>query len=320
MSDILLKLMAAASHTSAGSGGVDPGLSESLDTVSGTNNAWSTRTVDLSAYAGETIRIVFYYTNGANDFTGDLQLDNITLDGNSYSFENTGHSWETTTTNTSSYTTASWSTLAVGTDAGRWNVDQGGTPSNNTGRTDADAGSYYVYAETSSPANVNGYGFWLRSPEITLSGSPGNLSYAEARNGSSIGTLNVYVDVIDGSGGGGGGGGGTDVTPNAVNWNNIDTGGSSGQTNTQTISGIDTTITLRVTYTRDDEAYTLVTYVNGTSVGGAQAPSNYTFTVSNGDTVYFFATGGETRDSSATVTNVSDSNAVLDTFGINLND
>jgi hypothetical protein len=111
----------------------------------------------------------------------------------------------------------------------------------------------------------------------------------------------------------------TDVTPNAVNWNNISSGGSNASTNTQTISGINTTITLRVTYTRDDEAYTLITYVNGTSVGGAQAPSNYTFTVSNGDTVYFQAVGGETDDSSATVTNVSDGNAVLDTFGIDLN-
>ena len=66
----------------------------------------------------------------------------------------------------------------------------------------------------------------------------------------------------------------TDVTPNAVNWNNISTAGSSGQTNTQTISGINTTITLRVTYDRDDEAYTLVTYVNGSSVAGATAPNN----------------------------------------------
>lgn len=112
----------------------------------------------------------------------------------------------------------------------------------------------------------------------------------------------------------------TDVTPNALNWNNISTSASSGSTNTQTISGINTTITLRVTYTRDDEAYTLVTYVNGTSVGGAQAPSNYTFNVSNGDTVYFFAVGGETRDSSASVSNVSDSNAALDSFGISLQD
>jgi hypothetical protein len=110
----------------------------------------------------------------------------------------------------------------------------------------------------------------------------------------------------------------SDVTPDALNWNTISTAGSSGSTNTQTISGINTTITLRVTYNRDDEAYTLVTYVNGSSVGGATAPSNYTFTVNNGDTVYFFASGGQTDNSSATVTNVSDSDAVLDTFGIDL--
>lgn len=315
MSDILFKLMAAASHTSAGGGGVDPGLSESLDTVSGTNDAWSTRTVDLSGYANETIRLVFYYTNGADSFSGDLQLDNISVDGNSYSFENTGHSWETTTTNTSVYTSASWTTLATGVIAGQWNVDQGGTPSTGTGRTDADAGSWYVYAETSNPADVNGYGFWLRSPELTLSGSPGNLSYAEARNGANIGTLNVYVDVIDG----GGGGGGTDVTPNAVNWNNISTAGSSGSTNNVTITGIDTSITLEASFTRDDEAYTLRAIVNEVIVDGPDsAPGTLTFAVTNGDVIRFEASGGQTRDSVATVTNVSDNNTVLDTFGIDL--
>ena len=323
MSDILFKLMAACSGV--GSSGVDPGLSESLDSVSGTNNAWSTRTVDLSAYAGETIRIVFYYTNGANDFTGDLQLDDINLDGNSYSFENTGHSWQTTTTNTSSYTSASWTTLATGTTAGRWNVDQGGTPSNNTGRTDADAGSWYVYAETSNPANVNGYGFWLRSPEITLSSSPGKLSYAEARNGASIGTLNVYVDVIDGGGGGGGGGGGSDVTPsNTTWWNNINTGSTIGFTNDVTIAGIDTTITLGIAGTESQDGADV--YVEINSDGGSflfTTPGSSTFTVSNGDVVSFqFQTFGSgfTADGTATVTNQSDSNTTLDTFSYLVND
>lgn len=323
MSDILFKLMAAASHTSAGSG-VDPGLSESLDTVSGTNNAWSTRTVDLSAYAGETIRIVFYYTNGANDFTGDLQLDDINLDGNSYSFENTGHSWQTTTTDTSAYTSASWSTLSTGTTAGRWNVDQGGTPSNNTGRTDADAGSWYVYAETSSPANQNGYGFWLRSPELTLSGSPGNLSYAEARNGSSIGTLNVYVDVIDGGGGGGGGGGGSDVTPSNTSWwNDIDTGATAGFTNDVTIAGIDTTITLGISCTETEDGCDLTVVKNGTDVAFVTTPGSTTFTVENGDEIGFELVvfgSGFISDGVATITNQSDSNTTLDTFSYVIND
>ena len=102
------------------------------------------------------MRLVFGYVNGSQgtSFQGDIQLDDIRLDGTTYSFENTGHSWQTTTSNTlvSNYSSASFSTLATGTTTGKWNVDSGGTPSSGTGRTDADAGTYYVYAETSSGA------------------------------------------------------------------------------------------------------------------------------------------------------------------------
>jgi hypothetical protein len=139
---------------------------------------------------------VFRYQNGG-DFTGDIQLDQIDLDGNVYSFENQTHSFETSSVDDSStYAGVSWSNLTVTENLdGYWQVDQNGTPSNNTGRTDAANGSYYVYAETSSPANANGYNFWLRSPEITLSGSP-TLTFFEARNGAAIGTLDVHLDVI----------------------------------------------------------------------------------------------------------------------------
>ena len=135
------------------------------------------------------MRLVFGYVNGSQgtSFQGDIQLDDIRLDGTTYSFENTGHSWQTTTSNTlvSNYSSASFSTLATGTTkAGKWNVDSGGTPSSGTGRTDADAGTYYVYAETSSGAN--GQGYILRSPAVTLGSSP-TLSYAVARNGGNIG-------------------------------------------------------------------------------------------------------------------------------------
>lgn len=190
-----------------GGGGVSEGLSSSLDSVSGQNASWSTRTVDISAYANEDVKLVFVYTNGTTgtSFQGDLQLDDIRLDGTTYSFENTGHSWETTTTNTSvgSYTSASFTSLSVGTTTGRWNVDAGGTPSGSTGLTTADAGTYYVYAETSG-SSTSGHNYILRSPTVTLGSSP-TLQYAEARSGGNIGTLNVYLDV-QGDGGGGGGG------------------------------------------------------------------------------------------------------------------
>lgn len=170
------------------------GFSDSLDSVTGINDAWSQRTVDISAYAGATVYLVFNYTNGAS-FRGDIQLDAINLDGTTYSFENTGESFQTSAAGESTYAGVSWSSLATGTTAAKWNVGAGGTPSGGTGRTDAAAGSYYVYAETSAPANVTGYNFWLRSPQVTLSGSP-TLTYYEARNGEGIGTLNVYLDVI----------------------------------------------------------------------------------------------------------------------------
>lgn len=182
--------------TGGGGPTYETGFSASLLTVSGTNDAWTQQTVDVSGYAGATVRLVFRYQNG-NDFTGDIQIDDIAFDGNSYSFENVTHSFQTSDGgNDATYAAVTWANLAVEEDnRGRWQVDQGGTPSNNTGRTDAADGSYYVYAETSSPANTNGYNIWLRSPEITLSGSP-TLTFFEARNGAAIGQLDVHLDVI----------------------------------------------------------------------------------------------------------------------------
>ena len=169
------------------------GLSDSLLTISGELDAWSQRTIDISAYAGATVRVVFKYLSGSS-FTGDIQLDLINIDGSSYSFENTGEGFETSLVQESSYGAVGWSSLSTGTSAGRWNVGSGGTVSAGTGRTDAASGSYYVYAETSS----TGYpskDFWLRSPQITLGSSP-TLSFYEARLGATIGALDVYIDAV----------------------------------------------------------------------------------------------------------------------------
>jgi hypothetical protein len=111
-----------------------------------------------------------------------------------------------------------------------------------------------------------------------------------------------------------------DVTPSNTSWWNDISGGFSGTTNTITITGINTTITLNVTFTEDRDNYILSALVNGSVAGSSNSPGNYNFTVDNGDTIQFSATvtGDETRDSVATVRNVSDSNTVLDTFGIDL--
>jgi hypothetical protein len=171
------------------------GFSTSLDTVSGQNASWSQRTVDISAYAGATVNLVFHYTNGANGFRGDMQLDEINLDGTTYSFESNSQSFQTSGNNESTYAGVSWISVATATTNGRWNRDSGGTPSGDTALSTASDGSFYLYAETTSPANVLGYNFWLRSPQVTLSSTP-TLSYHEARSGSDIGTLNVHLNVI----------------------------------------------------------------------------------------------------------------------------
>lgn len=171
------------------------GLTPELLQVKDTNNAWSQRTVNISRYANRTARVVFRYINDLSGELGDIQLDLINLSGNSYSFENVGHSFETSTTNVSSYSLVSWTNIAVATTAGRWNVDTAGTPTANTARTDAADGTYYVYAETSSPGNSKDYNFWLRSPSVNLGANP-TLTFYEARNGSTIGELYVHLELL----------------------------------------------------------------------------------------------------------------------------
>lgn len=189
----------AEGRGSSGGGGSPSyslGLTSSLDSVSGQNNAWLQRTVDIAAYADATVRPVFKYVSGSS-FTGDLQLDQIVIDGNTYSFESGTESFERSASSVTDYNSVTWENLTTATSGnGKFLRDSGGTGSGNTGRTDAANGSWYVYAETSG----NNVGFpsktyWLRAPQITLGSSP-TFSYYEARYGATIGSLDVYLDVI----------------------------------------------------------------------------------------------------------------------------
>lgn len=169
------------------------GFSSALDTISGQLDGWRQRTVDISAYAGATVRVAFHYVSGSS-FTGDIQLDAINIDGTSYSFESGTESFQTSANGESTYGSVSWTDLSTGETSGSWNRDSGGTGSSGTARTDAANGSFYVFAETSSPGYPN-YNFWLRSPQVTLGSNP-TISYYETRLGDTIGTLSVYLDVI----------------------------------------------------------------------------------------------------------------------------
>jgi hypothetical protein len=171
------------------------GLSPLLDTVTGQNAVWSQRIVDVSNYSGVTAYLVFEYANGSS-FTGDIQLDSIDIGGNLYTFDSSVESFERNSNlNSSTYDTTTWTALTTGTSGGgSWLRDSGGTASSNTGLTTAAGGFWYVYAETSNPAAVAGYKFWLRSPSVVINSD--TFSYYEARSGAGIGTLNVYLDVI----------------------------------------------------------------------------------------------------------------------------
>lgn len=140
-------------------------------TASGNLNttAWYLRETTYPPPLGN-YRIAFHYVSGSS-FTGDIALDLITIDGNQYSFESTGDGWISSSgVNTSSSTTAlsNSQALSISTTGtlGKWNIDTGTTPSSNTGPSGAYSGTYYAYAETSSP-NTPNINMWLFSPLLS---------------------------------------------------------------------------------------------------------------------------------------------------------
>lgn len=109
-------------------------------------------------------------------------------------------------------------------------------------------------------------------------------------------------------------GGGGDVTPNAVNWNDVAAPG--GSTNTVTITGINTAIDLSISWTGYFiGAFNVYKNDSGTSLADNGSP--FTLSVSNNDQIYFYAATVTEQTISVTVTNASDGNTVLDTFTIN---
>lgn len=120
-------------------------------------------------------------------------------------------------------------------------------------------------------------------------------------------------------------GGGTDVTPDAVNWGNITKTGQTGWENNsasaQTITGIDTVITLKASWTSTASSNKAKGYwvKNGAGAGAPVLTPAYVTAVS-GDVLYFIVTdgyanpAGSADNGTVTVTNESDGGASLDTF------
>jgi hypothetical protein len=117
--------------------------------------------------------------------------------------------------------------------------------------------------------------------------------------------------------------GGGDVTPNAVNWANVTGEYSNVTTSMLQITGIASSITLKVSFVLNTGIQSNQKYSVQSSASfgtGTAIANDGTFTVSNNQYVGFRADCGgacaETKVSTWTITNVSDGNAVLDTFTI----
>lgn len=105
-----------------------------------------------------------------------------------------------------------------------------------------------------------------------------------------------------------------DFVPNAINWSDI-TGSYSGNTDSQSITGINTTIELRTTYSTGSSGAIQLRYQkNGGSV--TDIASGGSIFVNNGDTLIFVITyGGTYIDSSVVdITNQSDGGTLLDSL------
>ena len=114
-----------------------------------------------------------------------------------------------------------------------------------------------------------------------------------------------------------------DNTPAAVNWANVTGEYSNVTTSMLQITGITTSITLKVSFVLNTGIQLNQKYSVQSSASfgtGTAIANNGTFTVSNNQYVGFRADCGgacaSTKVSTWTITNVSDGNAVLDTFTI----
>ena len=124
----------------------------------------------------------------------------------------------------------------------------------------------------------------------------------------------------------GSGGGGTDATPDAIDFSDISDSGftASAATNVVTITGIDTTITLRLTLTVAMSGSRTVSILrNGAFVTSGSSGTTIDVAMMNGQTLqYHFANAEDffNWDGTATVSNLSDGGAILDTFTYSLQD
>lgn len=125
---------------------------------------------------------------------------------------------------------------------------------------------------------------------------------------------------------GSGSGGGVGSTPNAIDFGDISDAGivAFAATNVVTITGIDTTITLRLTLTTAMTAGHFVSAIrDGVFVSTTSSGTIVDVTVTNNQTLQYYFTNQTNFtiwSGTATLTNLSDGAATLDTFAFDLQD
>ena len=161
-------------------------------------NAWNTANVNLDSYAGNSMQLRYIGTSGTS-WQGDMAVDRISLstDGT------TGGSGCIGGITAFPYNQGfeggfgSWSQGSG--DDFDWTRQSGGTPSNNTGPASADAGTFYVYVETSNPNNPNRTAI-LNSPCFDLSSAASaTFGFRYHMTGNAVGELKLEASSDDGT-------------------------------------------------------------------------------------------------------------------------
>jgi hypothetical protein len=153
-------------------------ITNSIYQSSGDNGqTWYQRNTQ-AAVVEEDFRILWFYQS-LSGFRGDYAIDevNVYLNDSVYTIFNFNSSNQGFITSSTRYTTPTRAVDVVSTgtpvptttssSTSRWNRHNGSTPSSSTGPTSGSDGSYYLYAETTSPNNGGQY-FFLLSPVISL--------------------------------------------------------------------------------------------------------------------------------------------------------
>ncbi len=121
-------------------------------------------------------------------------------------------------------------------------------------------------------------------------------------------------------------GGGPDATPDAIDFTDIADAGvtASAATNVVTVTGIGGSIALRLTLTADMTASQVVhAFVDGLQVAEGTSGTAIDVTVANNQTLQFIFTNANDNtiwSGTATLTNLSDAGATLDSFAYALQD